>query len=53
MRSLGIVVDEVLVEDALHLLDGLEPGAAALDAEMFVEEGAVQAFQRCRWTAAG
>jgi len=44
MRSLGIVVDEVLVEDALHLLDGLEPGAAALDAEMFVEEGAVQAF---------
>ena len=44
MRSLGIVVDEVLVEDALHLLDGLEPGAAALDAEMFVEKRAVPAL---------
>ena len=53
MRSLGIVLDKVLVEDALHLLEGLEPGTAAFDAEMFVEEGAVQAFQRCRWTAAG
>ena len=53
MRSLGIVVDEELVEYGLHLLGALKPGAAALDAEMFVEEGAVQAFQRCRWTAAG
>jgi hypothetical protein len=29
MRSLGIVLDEVLIEDGLHLLEGLEPGAAA------------------------
>ena len=44
MWSLGIVVDEVLVEGALHFLDGLEPGAAALDAEMLVKQGAVPAF---------
>jgi hypothetical protein len=38
MRSLGIVLDEVLLEHALQLLEGLEPGAtAALDAEMLVE----------------
>ena len=44
MRSLGIVFDEVLIEDGLHLLEGLEPGAAALDAEMLVEERAVPAL---------
>ena len=32
------------VEGALHFLDGLEPGAAALDAEMLVKQGAVPAF---------
>jgi len=44
MRSLGIVLDEVKVEHGLHLVDGLEPGAAALDPEMLVEARAVQAF---------
>ena len=44
MRSLGIVVDEILVEHGLHLLEGLKPGAAALDAEMLVEQGAVSAL---------
>jgi hypothetical protein len=45
MRSFGIVFDEVSIEDDLHLLEGREPGAAALDAEMLVEEGAVQALE--------
>jgi hypothetical protein len=40
MRSLGIVLDE----DALHLLKGLERGSAALNAEMFVEKGAMPAL---------
>ena len=40
----AVVLDEVVVEDSLHLLEGLEPGAAALDAEVRVEEGAVPAL---------
>jgi hypothetical protein len=44
MWSLGIVLDEGLVEDSLRLIDGLEPGSAALDAEVLVEERAVQAL---------
>jgi hypothetical protein len=44
MRSLGIVLDEVLIEDGPHLIEGLEPGAAALDAEMLVQERAVPAL---------
>jgi len=44
MRSLGIIVDEVLVEDGLHLLDGLKPGASTFDAEMLVEKRAVPAL---------
>ena len=44
MGSLGIVLDEVVIEDGLHLVEGLEPGAAALDAEMLVKQGAVPAF---------
>ena len=44
MRSLGIVVDEVLVEHGLHLLDGLKPGASTFDAEMLVEKRAVPAL---------
>jgi len=40
--ALVVVGDEVGVEGGLHLLDGLEPGAAALDAEVLVEQGAVQ-----------
>jgi hypothetical protein len=35
MRSFDIV-EEVVVEDALHLVHGLKTGAAALDAEMLV-----------------
>ena len=42
--SLGVVGDEVGVEHGLHLLDGLEPGAATFDAEVLVEQGAVQAL---------
>jgi len=42
VRSLGIVVDEIGVENGLHLGDGFEPGAAALDAEVLVEQRAVQ-----------
>ena len=44
MRSFGIVFDEVLIKNDLHLLEGLEPGAAALDPEMLVEQGAVPAL---------
>jgi hypothetical protein len=32
------VLDEALIEDDLHHFAGLEPGAAALDAEILVEE---------------
>jgi hypothetical protein len=32
------------IEDGLHFLDGLKPGASALDAEILVEEGAVPAL---------
>ena len=38
MRSFGVVLNEVVIEDGLHLLEGLEPGAAAFDAEMLVEK---------------
>ena len=41
MRSFGIVLDEVLIEDGLHLLEGLKPGAAAFDAKMLVEKRAM------------
>jgi hypothetical protein len=44
MRSLGIVFDKVLIENGLHLLDGLKAGAAALDAEMLVEQRAMPAL---------
>jgi hypothetical protein len=44
MRSLGIVLDEILIRNGLHLLESLESGAAALDAEMLVEERAVPAL---------
>lgn len=42
MRSLGIVDDEIAVENSLHLGDGFEPGPAALDTEVFVEKGAME-----------
>src|SRR5271165_3803552 len=41
MWSLIIVLDEVVVEYGLHLVEGLQPSAAALDAKMLVEESAV------------
>ena len=44
MRPALIVALHVAVENHLHILDGFEPGAAALDAEVLVEQGAVQAF---------
>lgn len=37
-----IVAVEVRVENGLHLVDGLEPDAAALDAEVLVEQRAMQ-----------
>ena len=39
-----IVADEEVVENNLHLLDGFEPGSAALDAEVLVEQRAVEAL---------
>ncbi len=44
MRALGAVGDEVGVEGGLHLLDGLERGAAAFDPEVLVEQRAVEAL---------
>ena len=44
MRPFCIVLDEVLVEDGLHLPDGLEPGAAALGPEVLVAKCRVQPF---------
>lgn len=37
------VGDEIAIERDLHFLDGLEPSASALDAEVLVEQGAVEA----------
>lgn len=39
---LVFVVDEIGVENSLHLSDGFEPGAAAVNAEVLVELRAVQ-----------
>ena len=44
MRPLGVVADQVGVQHPLHLLDGFEPGLAALDAEVLVEQRSVQTF---------
>ena len=44
VRSLVIVDHQVVVEHALHLLDGFEPGAPALDPKVLVEQRAVQAL---------
>ena len=44
MRALGVVGDEVCVEVFLHLVDAFIELGAAHDAEVFVEQGAVQAF---------
>jgi hypothetical protein len=39
-----IVAIQVGIENGLHLFDGLEPGTAAFDAEVLVEQRAVQAL---------
>ena len=44
MRPRGVVADEIGVENGLHLVDGLEPGAPSLDPEVLVEQRAMQAF---------
>jgi hypothetical protein len=44
VRPAMIVAVEAEVENRLHLLDGLEPGAPALDPEVLVEQGAMQAL---------
>ena len=44
MRPSVIVAVEVGVENRLHLLDGLEPGAPAFDPEVLVEQGTMQAL---------
>jgi hypothetical protein len=42
MRPFSIVLDNILVEQGLHLVDGLEPGLAALDPKVLVELGSVR-----------
>lgn len=42
VRALSIVDDHVGIERGLHSLDGFEPRPAAFDAEVPVQEGAVQ-----------
>jgi hypothetical protein len=49
VRPAVIVAVEIDVENSLHFLDGLEPGAAALDAEVLVEQRAVPALDT-RWS---
>jgi hypothetical protein len=44
MGALGVIGDEVIVQHLLHLVKGLEPCAPTFDAEVFVEKGAVEAF---------
>jgi hypothetical protein len=42
MRPAVMVALYVCIENRLHLVDGVEPSATALDAEVFVEERATQ-----------
>ena len=44
MRSLCIIEHQIGVERDLHFLDGLEPGLAAFNPEVLVEQRAVQAL---------
>jgi len=44
MRSLMVVVMQVAVEVALHLLDRLVPRGAPGHRDLFIEQGAVQSF---------
>jgi len=45
MGPLGIVGLEVLIEHRLHFLNAFKPGAASLDPEMLIKQGAVEAFK--------
>ena len=44
MRAFCVVGDEPFIEHLLHLLNGLKPGLAAFNTEVFVEHGAVEAL---------
>jgi hypothetical protein len=44
MGALCVVGDEVVAQHLLHFVNGLELGAPALDAEVLVEKGAVEAL---------
>jgi hypothetical protein len=44
VRTAVIIPFEVGVENTLHLVDRVEPGTPALDAEVLVEQRAVQAL---------
>ena len=44
MGALVIIAGDVVIERALRLLDVVEPDASVLDAEVLVEQGAVQAL---------
>src|SRR5271165_7093489 len=48
MRTPGIVADEIVVENLLHLLDRLEPGLAAFDAEVLVATGSGDRIRNTR-----
>jgi hypothetical protein len=41
---LGVVAYQIVIEDGLHLADGLEPGAPPFDPEVLVEQCAVEAL---------
>jgi hypothetical protein len=41
-----VLLAVIIVENGLHLVDGLEPGAAYLDAELLVKQRAVEALNR-------
>ena len=44
LRALVIVNEEILAENDLHLLDGLELGSALLDTEMLVQQVSVESY---------
>lgn len=44
VRQLGVLADQVGVEHATHLLDGLELGLATSDVEVLVEQRVMQPF---------
>jgi len=45
MGSPGVVVLELVIEQRLHLLNGLKPSAPPLNPEMLVELGGIEAFK--------